>query len=255
MCFYYSINKSNADTLVKKGVISKNELEKVQNKTLVNGFERPSLPVVSNINRGAIDFYQWGLVPSTVYSTIEANSFVQSYNTLNAKIEGAKKSKIYNEPISSKRCLVLTSGFFEWKHVKGKRIPYYISLQDESLFAFAGIWDRWIDEKGESNYTFSILTTSANELMSQIHNTKKRMPVILEPDKAELWLSQKLVEKDLKHFHEPIESKRLKAYTIKQFLPIKQSTDTINDILDYFPYPEIEVKDKNRNDIQLSLDW
>lgn len=255
MCFYYSINKSNADTLIKKGVISKNEIEKIPNRTLVNGFERPILPVVSNNNRDIISLYQWGLIPSTMNSTNEASRFMKSYNTLNAKIEDATKSKIYSEPIISKRCLVLASGFFEWKHVKGNKIPYYISMHDDSLFAYAGIWDSWTDEDGESKYTFSILTTNANELMAQIHNTKKRMPVILEPDKAELWLTPNLNERDIELFHQPIESNKLKAYTIKQFLPLKQSTDTTSDILDYFPYPDIEGKDKKGSDSQLSLEW
>jgi putative SOS response-associated peptidase YedK len=167
MCFYYSINKPNADKMVKKGILSNNQLDKISNKTLANGFERPVMPVVSNLEPNNISYYQWGLVPSTVTSNVEANQFLKSYNTLNAKSENIFKSKVYATPILTQRCLVLASGFFEWQHFRGKKYPYYITLNNNSLFAFAGIWDKWIDENGNATHTYSILTTEANELMAK----------------------------------------------------------------------------------------
>lgn len=255
MCFYYSINRSNVDILAKKGILSKRELDKIPNKSVVNGFERPKMPVVSTANPHNISFYQWGLIPNTITTPDEAKRFVGSYNTLNAKIESAIDSKIYSDPILGKRCLVLSSGFYEWRHVKGMKIPYYISLKDQEIFAFAGIWDSWKDSADNIFFTFSILTTKANELMAKIHNTKKRMPVILEIDKAEQWLSEKLNEDDLKQYHQPIDQKRLNAYTIKQFLPLKQPADTIPGILDPFPYPDLEKDDQNKSGDQLTLEW
>lgn len=53
----------------------------------------------------------------------------------------------------------------------------------------AGIWQGWTDKStGEYVETFAIVTTKANALMSQIHNSKKRMPVILNEDLAWEWL-------------------------------------------------------------------
>lgn len=255
MCFYYSVNKKNPDELIKAGVISKKQLDKVSNKILVNGFEQPTMPVISNQNPDTIDFFQWGLVPNTIASSNDASGFLKSYNTLNAKIEGALRSKIYSEPIQKQRCLVLASGFFEWQHERGRKIPYYISLDDDNLFAFAGIWDRWIDENGNETHTYSILTTQANELMAKIHNTKKRMPVILKTSLAKEWLSPTLYSNDLPKFFEPIDSNALKAHTIKQFLPITQSTDSLTDILEYHHHPEIKNKVKSSDDNQLTLEW
>ncbi len=255
MCFYYSVNKKNPDELIKAGVVSKTQLEKIPDRLLVSGFERPEMAVISNENPNIIDFFQWGLVPSTIGDANQETDFLKSYNTLNAKIEGALRSKIYSEPIQKKRCLVIASGFFEWQHERGKKIPYYISFKDDSLFAFAGIWDKWMDENGNANHTFSILTTQANELMAKIHNTKKRMPVILHPSIAGEWLSPNLSSSDLALFHKPIDSEMLKAHTIKQFLPLRQPTDSLNDILDYHPYPDNDYKSSSSNSSQLKLDW
>lgn len=43
--------------------------------------------------------------------------------------------------------------------------------------------------KREIRKSYTILTTEANKLMSEIHNTKKRMPVILSPDNEINWLN------------------------------------------------------------------
>ena len=54
------------------------------------------------------------------------------------------------------------------------------------LFAFAGLWDRWKDPSGNWMKTCSILTTTPNAVTATIHD---RMPVILDPDSYDLWLS------------------------------------------------------------------
>jgi len=82
----------------------------------------------------------------------------------------------------TKRCLVLADGFYEWREEGGKKYPYYISLTSNDAFALAGIWDKWLNSRtGEMKETFSIITTRANPLLERIHNTRKRMPVILRP--------------------------------------------------------------------------
>jgi putative SOS response-associated peptidase YedK len=59
----------------------------------------------------------------------------------------------------------------------------------------AGIWQPWTDkETGEYMETFAIVTTKANKLMEQIHNTKKRMPILLNEDLAYEWLFDDLSE-------------------------------------------------------------
>jgi putative SOS response-associated peptidase YedK len=239
MCFYYAIIKKNPEKLIKAGIISEKQISIFEDHFLVNGFTHPEMPVISNETPNELSFYKWGLVPKTVRSTIEAAAFLKAYNTLNASSERIFESKIYSNPIINRRCLVLCSGFFEWRMVKGKKIPYYISLKDESLFVFAGVWDRWSDEKGIEHNTYSVLTTDANAIMAQIHNTKKRMPVILTPEKAKRWLSPSLTDGDIKNLIVAIENECLKAYTIKQFLPISGQGNMGSHIIAYYHYPGI----------------
>lgn len=239
MCFYYSINKKKANSLTSKGVISKSQLNRIPERTVVNGFEHPAMPIITNTNPSDIELFQWGLVPSTVQSEGEASRFLQSYNTLNAKGERLQESKIYSTPAKKQRCLVLASGFFEWHHVGKQKIPYYISLKDDELFAFAGLWDVWTDTKGAIHNTYTIITTQANELMAEIHNTKKRMPVILTNEQEQLWLSAGISSKELSHLTQPISSELIKAHTIKNFLSPKHTASATADILKEYDYSDI----------------
>ena len=87
---------------------------------------------------------------------------------------------------------ILADGFIEWQWLdsKGKKKqPYLISIPNNDLFAFAGIWSEWVDtQTGEIVKTYSMVTTQANPLMAEIHNIKKRMPIILTPANEMAWL-------------------------------------------------------------------
>ena len=78
----------------------------------------------------------------------------------------------------------------------------------------AGLYDLWLDPTlGTIRKTFTILTCPANELMAEIHNTKKRMPVILETSQESLWLEGKI---DLKDMLMPIESACITAHEVSK---------------------------------------
>lgn len=262
MCFYYTIVKKNPKSLIKSGVVNAKQLSLFDDHFLINGFEHPSMPVITDANPNEINFFRWGFVPDTITSEAQAANFLKSYNTLNANSDKIFESKIYHEPVINQRCLVLCSGFFEWRKVKGKRIPYYISLKDDSLFAFAGVWSSWTDEAGRQNYTYSILTIDANELMAQVHNTKKRMPIILTPENAKKWIEPNLKEDEIKELFVSIPSDNLKAYTIKQFLPLAKEVEPGSDVIAYYHYPglselvigEDKTESSGKPNQQLSLD-
>ena len=132
---------------------------------------------------------------------------------LNAKgenlfVNDKGRLSMYREGALNGRCLVLSSGFYEWKHIpvigkKGQelkqtqKIPYRIGVANDSEYFFmAGVSREWTNENREQSAdTFAIVTTKANDLMQQIHNTKKRMPVILPENLAYEWLFGKLDEK------------------------------------------------------------
>ena len=94
---------------------------------------------------------------------------------------------------------------------KGKeKQQYLITLPNEEPFAFGGIYSEWTDKNtGELLNTYSIVTTEANELMAEIHNNKKRMPVILTPETEKFWLAGN----EIMSFAKPeVELKAVKFY-------------------------------------------
>jgi putative SOS response-associated peptidase YedK len=88
--------------------------------------------------------------------------------------------------------LVLADGFYEWQWLdyKGKqKQKYLLTLPDNELFAYAGIWSEWVSTiTGEIIRSYSIVTTEATGIMREIHNSKKRMPVLLTPNNEQQWL-------------------------------------------------------------------
>jgi len=151
----------------------------------INGFTFPVMPVIINNDPNVIDHYNWGLIPNWA-----KNNDIRRF-TLNAKIETLNEKPSFKN-IVNQRCLVIVDGFYEWQwlDLKGKnKQKYIITKPNNELFTFGGIWSEWKNPETKLiERSFSIVTTQANELMSKIHNSKKRMPVILNPDNEKSWL-------------------------------------------------------------------
>lgn len=238
MCFYYCLTKKNPAQLIENKIIREEQLSLFNDTYLVNGFEHPAMPVITDEKPDEIQFFRWGIIPFWVKDKKTANSIRN--NTLNAKSETIFEKASFKHSIKNKRCLILCSGFFEWQKVKGKKYPYYISLKNDEIFVFGGIWSSWADtETGEIINTYAIITVEANELVGKIHNTKKRMPLILEPEKALKWIDKKTSEKDIKQMMQPVGASQMKAHTIKKFMPIKPGDSYKPEIIAYYHYPEL----------------
>jgi putative SOS response-associated peptidase YedK len=65
------------------------------------------------------------------------------------------------------------------------KTPFCFTMADESIFAFAGIWEQWKNPEGQLVETCSIITTTPNALLQDVHD---RMPVILPDEAYDLWL-------------------------------------------------------------------
>ena len=160
-------------------------------REIINAFTFPKTPVITNWEPKIIQNLQWGLIPA--FSTDRS---IQKF-TLNAKIETLSVKPSFKSNVEN-RCLILADGFYEWQWLdaKGKRKQkYLIETIGNPVFAFAGIFAQWMDkETGEILLTYSIVTTEANELMAEIHNIKKRMPVVLSPENESKWLQGAPIE-------------------------------------------------------------
>lgn len=190
MCYTTSIQKEQQDIQKHFNRQFKAGLE--FHPTAVNlGFSHNFTPIIPVDDSNFITLAQWGLIPFWAKDT----SFQK--NTLNAKIETITELPSFKNYVKN-RCLIIADGFYEWKWLdeKGKqKEKYFISLPNQELFAFAGIYSDYTNKQtGETYRTYSIVTTEANPLMAEIHNTKKRMPVILPPDYESHWLNLGSVE-------------------------------------------------------------
>jgi len=128
---------------------------------------------------------RWGLVPSWAGDISIGNRLI------NARGETVLQKAAFRDSFRTRRCLIPADGFYEWKKSGKDRQPFHFCMKDGSLFAFAGVWDRWKSPTGKVLQSCSILTTAANDLLEGIHN---RMPVILPPRHYRTWLTAPSVE-------------------------------------------------------------
>ncbi|MFD1315976.1 SOS response-associated peptidase [Namhaeicola litoreus] len=184
MCFYSKLSKKAEEIESKLKAKFKDKTSYVPQQE-IKAFDFPQIPIITSENEQLIDFFQWGLIPE-----FSNNDDIKQF-TLNAKIE-TLHSKPSFQLYTSNRCLIPADGFYEWQWLdqKGKKKEkYLISLPHDELFCFAGIWSSWQNPIDHSQLnTFTIITTQANELMSEIHNSKKRMPIILTQRNQKNWL-------------------------------------------------------------------
>lgn len=138
------------------------------------------MPIIIRKSPNKAILAKWGLIP------FWSKEPKVKFSTINARAENLSSSPVYRKPFASQRCLVPTTGFFEWKRLTDKdKVPYYIHLKNSKLFAFAGLYDIWKDAEDHPLTTFTIITTQPNSLMEKIHN---RMPVIFSETDEDRWL-------------------------------------------------------------------
>ena len=196
MCYYNSLKIPAKKNIKLKG--KQKELPPIDIQ-VQSGFSYASWPIIIEDNAGEWhpELAHWEFIPWFIKHIGELEESRKKYTTLNATAEKLFESKIYQAAAKARRCLVLSTGFYEWRHHQGfedkKPIayPYFIhsANKEEPLFYMAGIWQPWTDKlSGEMIHSFAIVTTQANGLMQKIHNTKRRMPTILPTVLAEEWI-------------------------------------------------------------------
>jgi putative SOS response-associated peptidase YedK len=160
---------------------------------------------------------RWDLIPSWAK---DANV---GYKMINARAETVAEKPAFRESFKSRRCLIPADGFYEWKKEGKSKQPFNFGMRDDSLFAFAGIWDRWKNPQGEVIETCSILTTTPNALLADVHD---RMPVILSIDHYDLWLDPGLKNTDaLREMLRPYEPSLMKRYPVSTRVNLVKNDD------------------------------
>ncbi|MEI5985363.1 SOS response-associated peptidase family protein [Sphingobacterium sp. PU5-4] len=154
----------------------------------VSGFSRPFLPVTLNARENHIESARWKLIPFWVKTEADAAKYA---NTLNAEGESIFEKASYKNYILKNRGLLYVTGFYEPHQVKGSKVSdnYFIYAPNKEIMTLGIVYADFLDQQtGETYPTFSIITTPANPLLEEIHNLKKRMPLIIPEDKQDQWL-------------------------------------------------------------------
>jgi len=160
---------------------------------------------------------RWGLIPSWAKDPSIGNRMI------NARAETAAEKPSFRAALRRRRCLVPADGFYEWKKVGGQSQPTRIELASSGPMAFAGLWEHWRGDGGQTIETFTILTTEANRDLAAIHH---RMPVILAPEHYEVWLKIGAGDVDLlRPMMGPYEAERLIARPVSRHVNNPRNDD------------------------------
>lgn len=177
MCGLYSFRKSAEET-----------------RSLFGFDERPEFPPRPHVAPGGpiavvrmqdgkrrFALVRWGFVPSW------AKEIKPGRPLINARGETVLQKPSFRNAMKRRRCLIPADGFYEWKgDVPGRKQAYFLHRSDDGLFAFAGLWECWMGSDGSELETAAVITTEPNREVAAIHN---RMPVVIPPDRFELWLT------------------------------------------------------------------
>jgi len=214
MCGRYSQTKTDGKKLKERFKLKK--IPKLEAQYNI----APSQPVAAILNTrpDELVFARWGLVPSW------ADAINTNYPMINARAETLLEKPAYKGLVGHKRCLIIADSFYEWKKTGKDREPYRILLKNEGSFAFAGLWDCW-EKDGDELYSCTIITTSANDLVREIHD---RMPVILPESRENDWLVAADAKQALSLLT-PCDSNLLKAYRVSKMVnsPANTSAEVI----------------------------
>jgi putative SOS response-associated peptidase YedK len=126
----------------------------------------------------------WGLIPAWA-TQATGNRYI------NAHAESVATKPAFRAAFRERRCLIAADGFYEWQvQSTGRKQPYFFSMPDDSLFAFAGIWERW-SGWGETERDVSTCAIITCEAEGGDHSIHPRMPVILPQTAYSTWMDPK----------------------------------------------------------------
>ncbi|MDQ1296881.1 MAG: Abasic site processing protein [Bacteroidota bacterium] len=234
MCFSVNVNIVKEEIEERYGVNFPDKY-RYEPSYYYHAFGLPEIPAICSDDPGNVRILKWGLIPSWVKTETEADEI--RYKTFNARAETIKTKPSFSSSFKSRRCIIPVKGFFEWQHVGRQKIPWYIYSSENEIFTIAGIWSEWVpSSSGDVLRTFSIITTDANDLMAEIHNSKKRMPVILSKSEEKKWIDISLITSDASQMLKPCPSDHLKAHTISPLVNNRSANKNTAEVIKPYNY-------------------
>lgn len=192
---------SSSQTIKKQFNIDKWEHEKEYNPNFNIAPTLESLVIVYKKQR-TIKQMRWGF------------GFGKGYKPLfNARIETLNEKIFFRNLINGHRCIVISDGYYEWKSIGGKKIPYFIFCSDKSIMPMAGLckWD--VNANGEKKLVYTIITKKARNELKDIHH---REPLVLDVEGYHLWINNEKIINDPNDFtnysYENINYRKVSSY-------------------------------------------
>lgn len=183
--------------------ITKSDIEKllpnIENPEIEQSFNvapTQKIKVIKDNDSHSFSDLRWGLIPSWAKDRSMASKMI------NSRSESAHQKPSFRSSFKRKRCAIPASGYYEWKKIDNHKSPFYIK-PEENFFLFAGLWESWTDKtNGEIIETATIITKEANSDLDKVHH---RMPLMLNFDNYEKWLSKEIGKDqiDYSEFPEP----------------------------------------------------
>jgi putative SOS response-associated peptidase YedK len=147
----------------------------------------------------------WGLVPAAAEDPKIGSRLI------NARSETVATLPAFRAAFRQRRCLIPATAYYEWRKEGTAKQPFAVQLQNHGQFAFAGVWEEWRSSHAEARVTCSIITTTANDVISGM---SARMPVILPPEDEAAWLEPEQHVDLLRAVLQPYPSEELEVYPV-----------------------------------------
>jgi putative SOS response-associated peptidase YedK len=219
MCGRYTSDGIDVSKLVERFDAQKTLEEYEPNPNIKPTQDAPV--VVEHDDERELHLMQWGLVP------FWAKDPKIGSKMFNARAETVGEKPAFKSSFRRKRCLVPATGFYEWKQEGRGKVPYLFTVGDDEIFGFAGLYDTWRTPNGEVLYTYTIITTAPNELVSEVHD---RMPVVLPRDKEQIWIDSSVEDPYfLQSLLEPYPAEGMKMTKIEGKLEQLRPTQPISN--------------------------
>ena len=192
-----------------------------------------SLLMVKTSQSAEVELMEWGLIPH--WCKTEAQAKQLSEMTFNARSESIFEKPAFRDAARSHRCLVAIDGYYEYLHLNQRKYPFFVQLKTGPM-VLAGLWSEWVSpETGEIKRTHTLVTTEANALLKQVHNTKQRMPVVLSEEGQEQWMDPSISAEAL---FRPFPSNAFHVHSTPPILGYKGVGDS-PEASSHFEYPEL----------------
>lgn len=236
MCFSVNVNLVKEELEERYGVLFPDKY-RYEPSYYYHAYGLPEIPAICSDNPSSVRLLKWGLIPSWVKTAGDADEI--RLKTFNARSESIDAKPSFSSSFKSKRCIIPVRGFYEWQHIGKEKIPWYIYSADNQIFTIAGLYSDWVHpDSGEIISTFSIITTDANDLMAEVHNSKKRMPAIIDRSEEKRWIDLSLSPAEAMAMLKPCPSDSLKAHTISPLVNSRSENRNTPEVIKPFIAPQ-----------------